>query len=43
LDKKEIDSFVECGLNERTFLAYDDTQNPAVAHFFASYQKLCSD
>lgn len=43
LDKNEIDGFVECGLKERTFLAYDDTQDPPVPHFFASYQKLCSD
>jgi len=37
LDKKEIDGFVECGLKERSFLAYDDENS--VPHFFATYQK----
>lgn len=39
LDKDEIDGFIHCGLREKSFLAYDDTQTPSVPHFFASYQK----
>lgn len=39
LDKKEIDGFVRCGLSEENFEAYDDTQDPPVPHFFASYKK----
>jgi len=39
LDKNEIDGFVRCGLQERSFLAYDDDQTPTVPHFFACYQK----
>jgi len=39
LDKEEIDGFVRCGLNEKSFESYDDTQDPPVPHFFASYQK----
>jgi len=39
LDKEEIDGFIRCGLRERFFEAYDDTQNPPVPHFFAVYQK----
>jgi len=38
LDKKEIDGFVECGLKERSFLAYDDENS--VPHFFATYQRV---
>ena len=39
LDKNEIDGFIECGLSEKSFLAYDDNQEPPVPHFFACYQK----
>ena len=39
LDKEEIDGFIRCGLNEENFEAYDDTQDPPVPHFFASYKK----
>lgn len=39
LDKEEIDGFIRCGLKEMSFEAYDDTQEPPVPHFFASYQK----
>jgi len=39
LDKEEIDGFVRCGLCEKSFEAYDDTQNPPVPHFFATYKK----
>ena len=39
LDKDEIDGFIRCGLSEESFKAYDDTQDPPVAHFFAVYKK----
>jgi 2-polyprenyl-3-methyl-5-hydroxy-6-metoxy-1,4-benzoquinol methylase len=40
LDKEEIDDFQTAGgLKEVSFLAYDDTQDPPVPHFFACYQK----
>jgi len=39
LDKEEIDGFVRCGLREESFAAYDDSQDPPVPHFFASYRK----
>jgi 2-polyprenyl-3-methyl-5-hydroxy-6-metoxy-1,4-benzoquinol methylase len=39
LDKEEIDGFIRCGLSEESFEAYDDTQEPSVPHFFASYKK----
>ncbi len=39
LDKEEIDGFVRCGLTEESFVAYDDTQDPPVPHFFACYKK----
>lgn len=39
LDKEELDGFVRCGLKEEYFKAYDDTQDPPVPHFFASYRK----
>ena len=39
LDKEEIDGFIRCGLSEERFDAYDDTQEPPVPHFFASYKK----
>jgi len=38
LDKEEIDGFVRCGLKEESFKSYDDTQEPPVPHFFASYK-----
>jgi len=39
LDKEEIDGFIQCGLIEDSFEAYDDTQDPSFPHFFASYKK----
>lgn len=39
LDKEEIDGFIRCGLSEESFEAYDDTQDPPVPHFFATYKK----
>ena len=39
LDKNEIDGFIRCGLSEKSFLAYDDSQVPSVPHFFACYEK----
>jgi SAM-dependent methyltransferase len=39
LDKEEINGFIRCGLSEESFEAYDDTQEPPVPHFFASYKK----
>lgn len=39
LDKEEIDGFIRCGLSEESFTAYNDTQEPPVPHFFASYQR----
>ena len=39
LDKEEIDGFLRCGLSNESFEAYDDTQEPPVPHFFASYRK----
>ena len=39
LDKEEIDGFIRCGLSEESFEAYDDTQDPSVPHFFATYKK----
>lgn len=39
LDKEEIDGFIRCGLSEESFEAYDDSQDPPVPHFFASYKK----
>ena len=39
LDKEELDGFIRCGLCEQNFLAYDDTQDPPVPHFFASYKR----
>ncbi|SRR6056297_474437 len=39
LDKDEIDGFIRCGLREKSFYAYEDTQDPPIPHFFASYQK----
>jgi len=38
LDKDEIDCFKDYGLSEENFLAYADTQNPSVSHFFAIYK-----
>jgi len=42
LDKVEIDGFIRCGLKEQSFKAYDDTQDPPVPHFFASYKNETS-
>ena len=39
LDKGEIDGFIQQGLREESFEAYDDTQEPSVPHFFAAYKK----
>ncbi len=39
LDREEIDGFIRCGLSKESFEAYDDTQDPPVPHFFATYQK----
>lgn len=39
LDKIEIDGFKNEGLKEISFLAYEDTQNPRVPHFFAIYKR----
>lgn len=40
LDRREIDGFVRCGLREKSFLAYDDEQDPPVPHFWAWYKKV---
>ena len=41
LDKKEINQFVlSDGLEEISFLAYDDNQKPSVPHFFAVYKRV---
>lgn len=39
LDRQEINCFRDCGLTEKSFLAYDDNQNPPVPHFFATYKR----
>ena len=39
LDKKEIDGFMDFALVEKSFVAYDDEQDPPVPHFFATYKK----
>jgi len=39
LDKEEIDGFIRLGLVEKSFLAYDDDQEPSVPHFFSTYCK----
>ena len=39
LDQDEIDGFMDLGLVEKSFLAYDDDQTPPVPHFFSSYKK----
>lgn len=39
LDRAEMDGFVQSGLREESFEAYDDTQSPPVPHFFAVYRK----
>ena len=41
LTKAEMDEFVNFDkLKEISFLAYDDTQEPSVPHFFGIYQKI---
>jgi SAM-dependent methyltransferase len=39
LDRAEINGFIRAGLNEQTFVTYDDDQVPPVQHFFASYRR----
>lgn len=39
LDKKEINGFKLNGLEEDSFLTYDDEQEPPVPHFFAVYKR----
>lgn len=39
LDKKEMDNFKALGLRETSFLAYDDTQEPPIPHFFVCYKR----
>ncbi len=40
LAKSEMDEFVTLdNLTEVNFLAYDDTQEPPVAHYFGVYRK----
>lgn len=39
LDRREIDGFAKAGLAEEEFVAYDDTQDPPVPHFFAVYRR----
>lgn len=40
LSKSEMNEFIKLDkLKELSFLAYDDTQEPSVPHFFAVYQK----
>ena len=40
LDKEEIGGFMDFGLVEKSFLAYDDDQEPSIPHFFATYSRL---
>lgn len=39
LDRYEIDGFIQSGLTEMDFHAYDDDQDPPVPHFFAWYMR----
>jgi len=39
LDKEEIDGFMGFDLVEKSFLAYNDDQEPSVPHFFATYSR----
>jgi len=39
LDRLEINGFLQTGLTEKSFLAYDDDQDPRVPHFFAAYRR----
>jgi SAM-dependent methyltransferase len=39
LDRTEMAGFVHAGLNEDSFAAYDDDQDPPVPHFFAAYSR----
>ncbi len=39
LDRREIGGFVRAGMVEDEFAAYDDEQDPPVAHFFAVYRR----
>jgi hypothetical protein len=41
LSKSEMDEFINIDkLKELSFLAYDDTQEPSVPHFFGVYKKV---
>ncbi len=42
LDREEIDRFKDSGLTEKSFLAYDDDQDPPVPHFFATYKRTAT-
>lgn len=39
LDREEIEGFVQSGLMEIHFKAYDDDQDPPVPHFFGVYRR----
>lgn len=39
LDKEEINAFMNFGVRQKSFLAYDDDQEPPVPHFFATYRR----
>jgi len=39
LDKEEIDGFMDFAVSEKSFLAYDDDQEPSVPHYFATYKR----
>ncbi len=39
LDRAEIDGFQRAGLTEKSFISYDDDQDPPVSHFFAVYRR----
>ena len=40
LDRYEINGFVRAGLQEISFVSYDDDQQPPVPHYFAVYRCL---
>lgn len=41
LDKNEMDAFInQDNLQECSFLAYNDTQEPPIAHYFGIYKKV---
>ena len=39
LDRQEIDGFIRAGLTEKSFLAYDDDQDPSVPHYWSWYKR----